>query len=78
MSFVLRTEVRKSRQGKREHVHTWELSITHGDRVKEFLASGVPPKRLEAYTLTFGGTEGLALVRRRWFDARSYCWFDFG
>ena len=47
-------------------------------RVKDLLASGVPPKGLEARALTFGGTEGSMLGRRGWFDARSYGWFDFG
>ncbi len=42
-----------------------------GDRVKDLLASGVPPKGLEARALTFGGTEGSMLVRRGWFDAVS-------
>jgi len=32
-----------------------------GDRVKEVLASGVPPKGLEARAFTFGGTEGSML-----------------
>ena len=44
---------------------------TDRDRVKEVLASGVPPKGLEARALTFGGTEGSMLVRRGWFDAVS-------
>jgi hypothetical protein len=52
----------------------WELSITDGytdrDRVKDLLASGVPPKG-RGYTLTFGGTEGSMMVRREWFDAVS-------
>ena len=40
-------------------------------RVKDLLASGVPPKRPEARTLTFGGTEGSMLGRRGWFNALS-------
>ena len=36
-------------------------------RVKEVLASGVPPKGLEVRALTFGGTEGSVRVRRGWF-----------
>ncbi len=38
-------------------------------RVKEVLASGVPPKGLEARAFTFGGTEGSMLGRRGWFNA---------
>ena len=38
-------------------------------RVKDLLASGVPPKGLEARAFTFGGTEGSMLGRRGWFDA---------
>ncbi len=49
---------------------------TDRDRVKEVLASGVPPKGLEARAFTFGGTEGLMLGRRVWFDALSKIWFD--
>ncbi len=41
------------------------------DRVKYLLASGVPPKGLEAHALTFGGTEGSMLGKRGWFDAFS-------
>jgi len=44
---------------------------TDRDRVKEVLASGVPPKGLEARAFTFGGTEGSMLGRRGWFDALS-------
>ena len=40
-------------------------------RVKDLLASGVPPKGLEARAFTFGGTEGSMLGRRGWFDALS-------
>ena len=38
-------------------------------RVKDLLASGVPPKGLEARAFTFGGTEGSMLGRRGWFNA---------
>ena len=38
-------------------------------RVKDLLASGVPPKGLEARAFTFGGTEGSMLGRKGWFDA---------
>ena len=38
-------------------------------RVKDLLASGVPPKGLETRAFTFGGTEGSMLGRRGWFDA---------
>ncbi len=38
-------------------------------RVKEVLASGVPPKGLEARAFTFGGIEGSMLGRRGWFNA---------
>jgi hypothetical protein len=52
----------------------WELSITDGytdrDRVKDLLASGVPPKG-RGYVFTFGGTDGSMLGRRGWFDALS-------
>ena len=55
-------------------------AVTHGrtdgrrDRemdtqVKDLLASRVPPKG--NFALTFGGTEGLMLGRRGWFDALS-------
>ncbi len=44
---------------------------TDGDRVKEVLASGVPPKGLEARAFTFGGTEGSMLGRRGWFNVLS-------
>jgi hypothetical protein len=40
-------------------------------RVKDLLASGVPPKRSRDYVFTFGGTEGSMLGRRGWFDAVS-------
>ena len=39
-----------------------------GRNNKEVLASGVPPKGLEARAFTFGGTEGSMLGRRGWFD----------
>ena len=42
---------------------------TDRDRVKEVLASGVPPKGLEARAFTFGGTEGSMLGRGGWFNA---------
>ena len=42
-------------------------------RVKDLLASGVPPIGLslerEACAFTFGGTDGSMLGRRGWFDA---------
>ena len=38
-------------------------------RVKDLLASGVPPKGLEARAFTFGGTESSMLGRRGWFNA---------
>ena len=44
----------------------WDVVET---RVKDLLASGVPPKGLEARAFTFGGTEGSMLGRRGWFDA---------
>ena len=39
-------------------------------QVKDLLASGVPPKGLEA-RVNFGGNKGSMLVRREWFDAVS-------
>ncbi len=63
----LGTESRKSQQSKRESrtdavMDTYVgISVSDGrrdrDRVKEVLASGVPPKGLEARAFTFGGTE---------------------
>ncbi len=38
-------------------------------QVKDLLASGLPPKGLEARAFTFGGTEGSMLGRRGWFNA---------
>ena len=40
-------------------------------QVNGSLASGVTSKLTRGYTLTFGGTEGVMLVRREWFDAVS-------
>ena len=48
-------------------------------QVNDLLASGVPPKGLDrGYALSFGGTEGLMLGRRGWFNAVTKGWFDAG
>ena len=44
---------------KRTYIRGESASQTDGGRNnKEVLASGVPPKGLEAHAFTFGGTEG--------------------
>ena len=54
---------------KRTYIRGKSAWQTHGGRNnKEVLASGVPPKG-RGSALTFGGTEGLMLGRRGWFDA---------
>ena len=56
----------------------WRKRDTEGEteretetQVNDLLASGATSKRTRGYALTFGGTEGLMLVRREWFDTVS-------
>ena len=66
-----KTDTQEPTEKKRTYIRGKSACQTDGGRNnKEVLASGVPPKG-RGYTLTFGGTEGLMMARRVWFDAVS-------
>ena len=70
------TERERRRDGQIEREREKERETE--TRVIDLLDSGVTPKRTRGYAFTFGGTDGLKLGRRVWFDAGLKGCFDAG
>ena len=68
-------ETEREMERRREDGETERETET---QVNVLLALGVPQKILAATRFSFGGTNGLMLGRRGWFDAGLKDWFDAG